>query len=97
MDAGKRAKPPRSAAQERVSRLIAAVLVALAAAAVASAIGGFWPAQAIDALLAEWFGWTSMRLRIVGAFVAYGLALLAVLLVANAIKALVRRGSPPAA
>jgi len=97
MDADTEAKARAAAAQERVNRLIAAVLVTLAVVAVASAIAGFWPAQAIDALLVEWLGRTSMRLRIVGAFVAYGLMLLAVLLVAIAIKALVRRGPPPAA
>ncbi len=76
---------------DRLRRVIAIVLGALAILAVLSALLGLWPADPIDACVLSWFGRTSLRTRIVGAFFVYGLFLLAALLLALAVKRLLRR------
>ena len=73
--------------QRRLERIVAAVLVSLAAVSVAVAVAGVWPST----VLGDWLGSTSLRLRLVSAFVALGLVLLAALLAALLVKALAGR------
>lgn len=74
--------PGTPALPARARLAIAASLSALAIASVVAAVVGLWPAHLAG---------DSLRLRIAAAFVAYGLVLVAVLLVALAIKKLVLR------
>jgi hypothetical protein len=71
----------------RARRIIAAVLVVLAGGSTVLAVTGVWP----SAILGEWLGSDSLRLRFASAFAVVGAGLLAVLLVAVAIKKLVLR------
>ena len=81
-------------ALDRLRRVVAIVLGALAVASVAAALAGAWPAAAVDELALRWFSRASLRLRIVGCFVAYGLVVLAgVLLVLSVQRLLGRRAA----
>ena len=79
-------------ALERLRRLIAVVLGSLALLALAVALAGLWPSDAVDELALRWFSRTSLRTRIVGVFCGFGLVLLAGLLVLLGLKKLLFRG-----
>lgn len=91
MDAADKEREAQARALARMQRWIAGVLGALAIASILACITGAWPMAAVDEASIAWFGRTSMRLRFTGAFVAYGLVILAGLLIALAIKGVVQR------
>lgn len=72
---------------ERMRRTIAVVLGSMAVLAVVSVSAGWWPVALID----EWFGQTSLRLRLVGVFCVYGLLVLAALGPVLVVQTIVRR------
>lgn len=78
-----------SAQLVRLQKIIGVVLAALAIVCVIVAVADVWPASAF----ADWLGTDSLRVRVAGAFAVFGGALLAILLVAVAIKAIATRRS----